>query len=228
MKPKESKESVLIIAPHPDDEVLGCGGTIARYTSSGNDVSVLIVTRGIPNIFPVDEIEETRLELRKAHSLLGISETVFLDFPAPTLDVVPKHQIADAIRRVVVDFRPQVVFFPHYGDLHADHKAVHYATLVATRPVGDNPVRRLLCYETLSETDWGMPSSSEAFIPNVFVDITQYLDVKLRAMACYESQLGQGPCSRSLKTLKSLAHLRGATANLEAAEAFMLIREISL
>jgi len=223
---QQNKTSVLVIAPHPDDEVLGCGGTIARHVSQGDEVNVLIVTRGIPELFPPEEIEGTYFELKEAHSLLGVAKTVFLDFPAPELDTVPRHCVADAIRNVIFDFGPRVVYFPHYGDLHEDHKIVHYATLVASRPVNENPVRRLLCYETLSESDWGRPVGSEAFIPNVFIDVTAYLDTKLNAMACYKSQLVQGPRSRSLMTLESLARLRGSNVGFEAAEAFVLIREI--
>lgn len=228
MDKQRDRISVLVIAPHPDDEVLGCGGTIARHTSRGDKVTVLIVTRGVPEIFSPEEIEKTRLELKEAHAILGVSQTVFLDFPAPKLDTIPKHEIADAIHEMILDFEPSVVYFPHYGDLHDDHKAVHYATLVASRPVGGNPVKRLLCYETLSETEWGRSVGSEAFIPNVFVDITAHLETKLKALACYESQLSQGPRSRSPIAIESLARLRGSAADFAAAEAFMLIRELSV
>ena len=218
--------TVLVIATHPDDEVLGCGGVIARHVAQGDSVHVLVVTRGIPEIFPPEAVEETREELRAAHDLLGVSDTAFLDFPAPRLDMVAGCELADAIGEVIRAQEPSTVYLPHRGDLHADHQAVYQATLVAARPVADCPVRRLLCYETLSETDWGPPSGDQAFVPTVFVDITDYLAKKLDAMACYRGQLRPPPHPRSLEAIEALARLRGATVGLAAAEAFVLVREV--
>jgi LmbE family N-acetylglucosaminyl deacetylase len=110
--------------------------------------------------------------------------------------------------------------------MHADHRAVYQATMVATRPINSCPIRRLLCYEVLSETEWASPFGNDAFIPTVFVDISEYLDRKLKAVACYRSQLKQPPHSRSLQAIEALARLRGSTVSLQAAEAFMLVREI--
>lgn len=218
---------VLVIATHPDDEVLGCGGIMARHAAQGDKVHVLVVTRGVPEIFPPEEIEETRGELRKAHDILGVSSVIFLDFPAPKLDVVPGHELADAISRVIHSLEPKVVYLPHRGDLHADHRAVYHATLVAARPVDNCPVEKLLCYETLSETDWAVPSGEHAFMPTVFVNITDYLELKLTALACYRSQLNAPPHPRSLESIERLARLRGATVGWEAAEAFVLVRELT-
>lgn len=220
------KDKVLVIAPHPDDEVLGCGGVMARHADQGAEVSVLAVTRGAPDIYPPEEEDELRQELRAAHNILGVSSVHFLDFPAPKLDTIPGYKLADAISGVIRSLQPNIVYLPHRGDIHADHLAVYQATLVAVRPINDCSVRQLLCYETLSETEWASPFGDEAFIPNVFIDITNYLERKLRAMVCYQSQLKQPPHPRSLQALESLARLRGATVSLPAAEAFMLVREI--
>ncbi len=217
---------VLVIATHPDDEVLGCGGVMARHSSEDDAVHVLVITRGIPGLFPPEQIEATRQELRRAHDVLGVSGVTFLNFPAPKLDVVAGNDLADAIGRVVRQFRPHTVYAPHRGDIHGDHQATYWATLVATRPINDCPVRRVLCYETLSETEWGPPVGDLAFIPTVFVDITDSLERKLEAMACYHSQLKEPPHPRSLRSIEALARFRGGTVSLDAAEAFMLVREI--
>ena len=219
--------TVLVVAPHPDDEILGCGGVMARHVAQGDIVNVLVATRGMPEVFPVQEIEEGRRELRKAHDLLGIAHTTFLDFPAPALDTVPGYKLADAIGNVVGSLKPSVVYLPHLGDIHVDHRAVAEATLVATRPINNCSVRRLLCYETLSETEWGCPGH-EVFAPTVFADISEHLTIKLEAIKCYQSQLKQPPHPRSLEAVELLARLRGATVGLPAAEAFMLLREIEV
>jgi LmbE family N-acetylglucosaminyl deacetylase len=217
---------VLVIATHPDDEVLGCGGVMARHAIVGDQVRVLVVSRGVPEIFPPAEIEATREELVQAHRILGVAGVEFLNFPAPKLDTIPAHELADGIGRAMRRISPEIVYLPHRGDLHGDHKAVYYASLVAARPVAGCSVRRLLCYETLSETEWGSPLDHEGFIPTVFMDISAHLPTKLKAMSCYRSQLKTPPHSRSLEALEALARLRGATVSVTAAEAFMLVRSI--
>lgn len=218
--------NILVIATHPDDEVLGCGGVMARHSDHGDIVHVIIVTRGIPELFPYERVEETRTELRAAHDILGVSGVTFLDFPAPRLDTVPGCDLADAIGGVISQFQPRIVYAPHRGDIHGDHQATYWATLVATRPINGCSVRRVLCYETLSETEWGSPVGDQAFIPTVFVGISDSLERKLDAMSCYRSQLRQPPHPRSLRSIEALACLRGGTVGLHATEAFMLVREI--
>jgi len=219
-------ERILVIAPHPDDEVLGCGGVIARHSARGDRVQVVVVSRGAPDIFPPEEVEETRSELAAAHQLLGVEDVHFLDFPAPRLDTVPGHVLADRLTRLVREIQPRTVYAPHWGDLHSDHKAAYWATMVATRPNGGPRVERLLCYETLSETEWGGPSVDNAFSPTVFVDIGDFLSAKLQAMACYRTQLKEYPNSRSLRSLEALARLRGSAVGLDAAEGFVMVREV--
>jgi N-acetylglucosamine malate deacetylase 1 len=219
-------QRILVIAPHPDDEVLGCGGAIARHAAQGEDIQVLIMTRGAPDLYPLDDEATVRQEAQNAHTILGVSKTHFLDFPAPKLDTIPGYQLADAIATVVRHYQPHTIYLPHRGDIHLDHQKVYQATLVAARPIHQCPVRQLLCYETLSETEWAPPWSDTAFVPTVFVDITDYLDLKLKAMHCYQSELQQAPHPRSLSALEALAKYRGSTVSLPAAEAFMLVRQI--
>lgn len=219
-------QSIVVIAPHPDDEVLGCGGAIARHTDCGDDVHVVAVTRADPVLYPESEEIAFRQEVAAAHQLLGVATTTYLDFPAPRLDTIAGYELADAIAQVIRQLHPHTVYLPHHGDLHTDHRRVYEATLVATRPVNGCSVRQLLGYETLSETDWSPPRADSAFLPTVFIDIQPYLATKLKAMTCYGTELKPFPHPRSLEALSALATLRGATAGLVAAEAFTLIRQI--
>jgi N-acetylglucosamine malate deacetylase 1 len=217
---------VLVVAPHPDDEVLGVGGGIAWHVAQGHEVRVGVLTRGHPALFSDDSIAQVRAEAQAAHQLLGVAHTYFCDeLPAPALDTVPLHAITRVISGWLQEFRPTLLYLPHRGDIHRDHQLAYEAGLVAVRP-GYSSVRRVLCYETLSETEWSGPAHEAAFVPTVFLDITAHLEAKLAAMRCYTSQLKAFPNPRSLENITALARLRGATVQLPAAEAFVLVREL--
>jgi LmbE family N-acetylglucosaminyl deacetylase len=216
--------STLVVAPHPDDEVLGAGGLIARRRAQGRDVHVAVVTRPSANVVPESLIEQCRGELRQAHAVLGISSCTFLDFPAPMLDAVPLHEIADALSGLVAQVEPDEVLLPHAGDIHIDHRVVNLAGLVAVRPRGGSAVRRVLAYETLSETEWAPPNTGNAFVPTYFVDISEAIDLKLQALGHYVSQLRPFPDPRSLEAVEALARVRGSTVGVQAAEAFLTLR----
>jgi LmbE family N-acetylglucosaminyl deacetylase len=171
-------------------------------------------------------VDSLRKELESAHAVLGVSKVRFLDFPAPKLDTVPACELADSIGAALGAVKAEVIYLPHRGDVHSDHRAVFAAAMVAVRPIAGNGARRLLCYETLSETEWAAPVIEEAFLPTVFTDISDFLEKKKQAMACYRSQLKDFPHPRSLQGVEALARLRGSTAGVNAAEAFQLIREI--
>jgi len=218
--------NILIIAPHPDDEVLGCGGTIAKHSSRGDDVYLCIVTKAYPPDWPEDEIPRRRQEVLRANETLGIRKTHFLDFPTVRLDTIPQKELADSISRFVNKVKPEVVYIPHKGDANKDHRLVFEAAMVATRPKPALGIRKVLCYEILSETEWATPSVENAFIPNLYVDISETLETKLKAMSEYRLELKEFPHPRSLEAISALAKVRGATAGVEAAEAFALVREI--
>lgn len=222
--------NVLIIAPHADDEVLGCGATMFKYSQQGDSVIVLIMTnasKSDPRLFSPEGITMVRKEAVSAHKILGVSKTLFLDFPAPALDQVPVYLMANEIKKVLIEYRVDVLFVPHRGDIHIDHKMVFDAALVAARPVGNYTVKRILAYETLSETEWAHPFPNDAFIPTVFHRCTEKeINMKMEAMNCYKSQIRCFPSSRSLVTIDALSKIRGATISFPAAEAFILIREI--
>jgi N-acetylglucosamine malate deacetylase 1 len=216
----------LIIAPHPDDEVLGCGGTIKKLSSEGKDVFVLIVTRGKKGMYPEERILNVRDEARLAHRILGVAETRFFDFPAPDLDQISIAEISNAIFSIITELKITDIYLPHHGDIHYDHKVVFNAGLVAARPVKGNPVRRIYSYETLSETEWAAPFGNDAFIPTRFVNITDAFPSKVEAMKCFKSQLREFPNPRSLKSIEALANLRGSSVGYNYAEAFISIRVI--
>jgi len=216
----------LIIAPHPDDEVLGCGGTIRKLSEMGEDVYVLVVSRGKKEMYSEDQILNIRNEARNAHKILGVIETRFLDFPAPDLDMVSIAEISIAISEVIWEYKIETIYLPHYGDIHHDHRVVFQSGLVAARPVNGNPVKKIFSYETLSETEWAPPLSDMAFLPTKFVNITGVFKFKLEAMTCFKSQLRDFPNPRSLKAIEAMANLRGSTVGFNYAEAFMTIRTI--
>jgi N-acetylglucosamine malate deacetylase 1 len=218
--------TALVIAPHPDDEVLGCGGTIARIARSGRPADVAIVTRGMAPAFAPSQVDAVRAEAAEAHAMLGVRHTHYLDFPAAGLDRTPQAELNAALRQVIVDVAPDTIFVPFRGDIHIDHRLVFDSALVASRPNGGFRPSRILAYETLSETNWSAPHVTPAFIPNIFIGIEGMLDVKLAAFRAYASQCQPFPHERSVEALRALAMLRGACVNLPAAEAFVLLREI--
>lgn len=220
------KENILIVAPHPDDEVLGCGGILKKYSARGAGVFVLIITRGKPEKYSDDKIKKVRSEALTAHKILGVTETRFLDFPAPDLDRVSLADISEAIFSIITEFKIDTLFLPHRGDIHHDHNIVFKAGLVASRPVNEYSVKRIYSYETLSETEWAAPYCDEAFIPTYFVDISQEIDDKMKAFSSFKSQIRSFPSSRSLENIEALSKFRGATVGIERAEAFMVIRII--
>ena len=218
---------ILAIAPHPDDEILGCGGTLARHVRNGDQVYVVIVTRGTPKLYKDQQIENVRNEARAAHRIIGVKETVFLDFHAPELDVTSQADISRALSKYIQQFKIDCLYLPHRGDIHHDHTAVFNGGLVAARPVGDYTVQQIYAYETLSETEWAPPFGDDAFIPTHFVDVTASLSTKMEALNCFKSQVREFPNPRSLEGVEALAKFRGATVGVSRAEAFMTVRTIS-
>lgn len=218
-------KNVLVIAPHPDDEVLGCGGIMAKHSKKKNNVYLCIATRAYAPDWPEDFLENRTKEIQKANKILGIKKTYFLDFPTVKLDTVPQKELNEKILEVVKEVKPDILYIPHKGDLNKDHRLIFEASLVAARPVGYK-IQKILSYETLSETEWGMPI--EPFVPNIYEDISENFRDKINAMKKYQSELKQYPHPRSLEAIESLAKKRGSEAGLELAEAFVLIREISI
>jgi LmbE family N-acetylglucosaminyl deacetylase len=217
---------IVVVAPHPDDEVLGCGGTIAKLAREGHDVFVVVATKAGPPLYTEAFLAQGRKELAAAHKVLGVKESFFCDLPAAALDVTPHGQVNKELSRLITELEPDTLFVPFFGDIHLDHQHIFLSALVAARPNQAAYPRKILAYETLSETNWNAPYLTPGFHPNVFIDITETLAVKLKAFACYQSQVKEFPHERSLTALEALAKLRGATVFCAAAEAFVLIREV--
>lgn len=224
-------KNILVIAPHADDEVLGCGATMSKLAHQGNNVYVLIATNasiGAPELFDPEIISQVRSEALNAHKMLGVKETAFLEFPAPALDQYPRYKMANEIASVIRMFNIEVVFIPHRGDCHKDHTIIHECAMVACRPLANSTVKEVYAYETLSETEWGEPVPSDFFVPTKYVTFSEEeFEIKLKAMNCFKSQLYSFPASRSLEAIEALAKYRGATVSKMRAESFEVLREIN-
>lgn len=217
----------IVIAPHPDDEVLGVGGTLLRRKAEGAKVAWLIVTTiSVELGLSKKKVTQRADEVKRVTELFGFDEVFTLNFPTTQLDRIPMSDLVVGISAVFKSFAPEEVFVPHPSDVHTDHRMVFNAAASCTKWFRYPSVKRVLAYETLSETDFGL-GTDQGFRPNVFVDIEPFLNDKLRAMDIYTSELGAFPFPRSHEAIRALATLRGATSGFKAAEAFELLRERS-
>lgn len=226
--------AVLIVAAHPDDEVLGCGGTAAKLASERRDVHVLIMadgetSRSGSSEAPVDPaiLRSRRNAAHHAARILGCATVDMLEFPDNRMDSAALLDVVNAIERLVDRYRPTMVFTHHAGDVNIDHRIVHDAVVAACRPQPKHPVRDLLFFEVASSTEWRPPNSSLAFVPSWFVDITGTLETKIAALKAYKAEMRSFPHPRSLSAITALARWRGATVGVDAAEAFVLGRHIA-
>jgi LmbE family N-acetylglucosaminyl deacetylase len=194
--------------------------------AQGDEVYWCVVTQGYAPFRSEQELAAARAQVLDVQQVLGVQEVFFCGFPTVKLNTVPYRELSSALQRIVDDVRPGVVYTTPPSDINQDHRIVYDCTLVATRPLPGCPVRRLLCYEVGVTGRFGLPAGSFPFVPNVFVDISEYLDRKLEAMSCYKTQLREYPHSRSLKGLRLLAEERGLSVGLKAAECFELVREL--
>ncbi|MFH1824027.1 MAG: PIG-L deacetylase family protein [Candidatus Firestonebacteria bacterium] len=215
----ERNVKALIISSHPDDEVLGCGGTIRKLTNEGFDVYVLILTSKIEKY-----LKECCLN---AHKVLGTKKIFFENFPNQLLDSVPIIKINNVIENYLSKLKPSIVFTHHFGDVNMDHKVVFNATSVAVRPLYPLIVKKLYSYFVASSTEWNV-NTENVFIPNTFINIEDSLDKKIKAMKCYKTEYRKHPHPRSAESIKSYAHYWGGMAGFKFAEPFVLLREIIL
>lgn len=216
--------NVLIFAPHRDDEIIGVGGTLLKRKAAGDKVSVCVVTAREGMELP-KSTKVLHEEMKRAHEFCGVDEYIGLPFWANNMENFSRQELNKAFFDVIVKTQPEEVYLPFWGDLQVDHRVVTEAAMVVLREKYDHPVRRIYAYETLSETGINLPTEDYAFIPNVFEDITDYLEAKKEALGFFKTQMHPFPDLRSMEAVEALARFRGATVNVEAAEAFMLIRE---
>ena len=220
----EFPKRAVVIAPHPDDETLGVGGTIARLTENGTDVSVIVVSGHLPPLYDEQAFNVTKKEAEQAFEVLGIKHFQFLRVPATTVNMVPVAELNGYISHFIQRVKPNWVLLP-FPDRHIDHRVIFDASVVACRPVGKEPPQVVLAYETLSETHWNVPGIEPAFVPEFFVDITHQMEKKITALAKYESQISKAP-SRSIEAITALARFRGSQNGCVHAEAFKVVRVV--
>lgn len=221
------------MAAHPDDEVLGCGGTVARHAALGDKVHVLILAEGATARDEArdptgrsEEIESLHAAAWRAAEILGTQPPRFAGLPDNRLDSVPLLDVVKIVEEAVHGVGPSIVYTHHGGDLNVDHRVVHQAVVTACRPLPDTPIRRLYAFETVSSTEWTSQSPEQAFHPARFVDIATYMDTKLKALEAYGTEMRPFPHARSRENVVALARHRGASVGIAAAEAFMVIREV--
>ncbi len=219
--------TVLIIAPHPDDETLGVGGTLLKHHDAGDDIHWLLMTRVDNDPSYSAEFKKHRvLQLQRVKDFYNFKSVSQLNFPPTQLDITPLRELIGMMLPIIESIKPHVVYIPNRSDPHSDHRITFSAAMACFKTFRNPYIRRILMYETPSETDFSPPLSEMAFQPNVFVGIVSQLERKLEAMRLYDTELGEHPFPRSITGLKALATVRGVCANVAAAEAFVLLKEI--
>ena len=228
---------IAIIAAHMDDEVLGCGGTIAKYNIEDHNIHVLVLTdscsAGHRNVELIpgsqgttivkEVISEKKAEFLAAMEVLGgYKSWKICDFPDMKLDTVPHIELNKVIESFIDEVQPEIVFTHHPGDINLDHRLVYESTMVAVRPVPGSPVKKVLCCESMYNNEW----NGQSFVPNTYIDISTTLSDKIAALEEYKSEIREWPHPRSILSIKHLACIRGAAVGFEAAEAFMMVRSI--
>ena len=230
-----------MVVAHPDDEVLGLGGTILRHSEKGNRIKIVYLATGITSRrksgyknskkYDIDnkefkkmdkEIQKLRQDAKKACNVLKVKNFDFYEFPDNEMDTVPLLKIIKVIEKEIEKIKPDIIFTHHYGDLNIDHRITYTATITACRPL-DNSVKELICFETPSSTEWNYPTN---FIPNYFVNITNQLEKKIKSMEMYKNEIKKFPHPRSSKNLRLNAERWGSVSGFKAAEAFELIRKL--
>jgi LmbE family N-acetylglucosaminyl deacetylase len=230
--PSGSAGRVLVIAPHADDETIGLGGTIARHVREGQEVHVAVVTghgTSAPHpLWPPGLWDQVRAEARAACELLGVRKLLFEEIPAALVADQPAWQLNKVTGAIVEEVQPDVLYVPFPFDLHKDHREVFHSLSVAWRSSSatGRRIREIYCYETQSETHWNIPYVEAGFLPSRWVDIGDTLDTKLRAVACYKTQIREAPDARSLEGVRALAVWRGSQMGMRAAEAFVTVRTL--
>ena len=217
---------ILAIAPHPDDETLGAGGTLLRHRADGHQLHWLVATRMTADSgFTQDQQLIRATEMAAVSKIFGFEEVHQLPFSAAKLDRVPMSDLVAAVSSVFEQVEPHWVYLPHYGDVHTDHRVLFDAVSSCAKWFRCSSLERVLLYETLSETGVRRATASGDFSPNLFIDITLYLERKIHAMSIFRSELGEFPFPRSAEAIKALAHYRGTQAGYAAAEAFVSVFE---
>ena len=222
-------KKVLIIAAHPDDEILGCGATIAKHTNRGDQVKILITAEGLTSRdsklhkTAKQALFKLKKTAQKANQELGAKDVVFFDFPDNRMDSFDLLEIIKPIEEVINHFKPNIIYTHHDSDLNIDHKILSQAVITACRPTPNSSVREIYFFEVLSASHWG---NGPSFTPNYFNCVSDFIEHKISALETYKSEMRNFPHARSIQAIRALATLRGALAGLNSAEAFEIFRII--
>lgn len=220
-------KTILVVAAHSDDEVLGCGGAIAKHVGNGDTVYAVFLADGVSSRQNTSskDTQDRNVAAKKAHRILGIEKSYMLGFPDNRMDSLPILDIVQKLECILEEVQPQLVYTHHIGDLNIDHRVTHQAVLTACRPVPNASVREIYAFEVLSSTEWNTPGLNP-FIPNVFIDISKFLETKINAIKAYELEMRDEPHSRSIINTRRLAQFRGSSVGVAAAESFSLVRKL--
>ena len=221
-----SRKHILVVAAHPDDEALGCGGTLARHASEGDAVYAMFMTGGVG----ARRLKESRFERRKladkAARILGMKESAYHNFPDNAMDCMPLLDVVQVIEKAVRILKPYIIYTHHAGDLNVDHGVTARAVMVSCRPLPGSSVEAIYGFEVLSSTEWAGPAAEDAFCPAHFVNIEKDFTVKMKALKAYASEMRDFPHARSYEAVEALATLRGTQIGVKKAEAFGVIRTV--
>jgi len=225
---KSKMKNILIIAAHPDDEILGCGGTVARLNKEGYEITTLILGEGISSRDDVRDVKkreknilELKEEANRANAILGIKKVFFFDLPDNRFDAIPLLDVVKFIEKIKNQIKPEIIFTHYKNDLNIDHQITYKALITATRPLKEETVKEIYSFEIPSSTEWSYPLS---FSPDIFFNISETIDVKIKALGEYKTELMKYPHPRSLEGVRLIAKNWGMKVGLEYAEAYKVIR----
>lgn len=218
--------NILFVAPHPDDETLGCGGTALRHKSEKDIIDWLIITKIKKTKFNKAKILKREEEIKKVGKMYGFRNIIKLNYATSTLDTIKKQKIIDNIKKVLDKLKPNIIYLPFENDAHSDHKVTFDSVLSCSKSFRAPYIKSIRVYETISETDFANSYNNKIFQPNLWINITPYLEKKIKIMQVYKSEISKHPFPRSIKNIKALAINRGATAGFKYAECFNIVKEI--
>lgn len=220
-------KNVIVISAHPDDETLGAGGTILKHVANGDNVYWLIVTNVFENQgFSKERVNSRQEEIKEVEKLLGITKTFLLDYPTMTLSSSSLIKMVPEISNIFSELKPEIVYTLNRSDAHSDHRIIFDAVMACTKSFRYPFIKQILMYECISETEFAPALAEKVFLPNYFIDITDYIDKKNEIMKVFESEIADHPFPRSIENIKALAHFRGASVGVKYAEAFQLLKYI--
>lgn len=220
-------KTILVVAAHADDEAIGCGGTIARHVAEGDTVHLILMADGVKSRTGANDEDLARRNeaAKQAHAILGISSVTQMCFPDNRMDSLPLLDIVQPLEKTIQNIRPTLIYTHHRGDLNVDHQLTHQAVLTACRPIPGSHVSEILAFEVVSSTEWSGPANP-LYVPNLFIDITDYWEMKRKALEAYAMEMRQPPHARSINNLETMARYRGNSVGLRMAESFMLVRGV--